>query len=200
MSDHLDQEKELEYGDIYSNNYRNNNDNDNHNDKHAPIAAGNNIFADVKEKEKLIYDSVAIHFDIGIFLVQLVINSLWPFGIFLSPNIRAQLFSQTTFSAIFYNHFLTVSVYVMVISYVMMSYHADYDQFKHFQGSVWYPLLFFFLHRCSIAIKYASLSRTEYRRFMDPKNTDDVINTYTNQLQVRHFIQAIILLLYLYDS
>lgn len=169
MSNNSDKEAELKYGEIY------NNDN-----SHSEVGNGQSE----KKRDVLIYDSVAIHFDIGIFFSQLLINSIWPFGIFFSPNIRAQQFSQTSFSSIFYNHFLTASVYVMVISYVMMSYEAEYTQFKHFQGSVWYPLLFFFLHRCSIAIKYASMSRTEYQRFMDTKNTDDVINTYVNQFQV----------------
>ena len=71
----------------------------------------------------------------------------------------------------------------MIISYFLMKHTVHRTEFEHFQGSLWYPLLFFVLHRFTVAIKYASLSSSEYIRFMDPKNRDRV-NGYIEQLQL----------------
>ena len=144
-----------------------------------------------ENKLDLLYDSVAIHFNFNVFFRQLIVNLIWPFGIYLSPNMTAQYFCSTSKFALFYNHFLPMMVFLMIISYVMMSYTAAQTQFQHFQGSVWYPLIFFCLHRISVACKYASLSKTEYERYLGPHTTMAEIYMWTKQLQVHIYRLAI---------
>jgi hypothetical protein len=134
--------------------------------------------------EDLLYDSVAIHFNVDVFFRQLTVGIIWPFGLLLSPNPRSQLFTSYDLSALWFNHGIQVIFLAMCTSYVMMGRTASYIQFKHFQGSVWYPILFFVLHRVACAIKYASLSRTEYAKLLNKDLSFEQALKFQNQIQV----------------
>ena len=122
-----------------------------------------------------IYQSISHHFNIRLFFRQLGLHLLLPFSLWLSPNPRAQNLDGTNLLSIIFSYILPGTVYLMIVSYILMPARTQ------LAGSQWYPLLFYFLHRCTIAVKYASLSREEYISYMS--NTDpEVKRQYDQQL------------------
>jgi hypothetical protein len=133
--------------------------------------------------DSLLFDSVAIHFNINVFFWQLFIHLGWPFSLLFVENAHAQVFFNVGILPVWFNHVGPLTVILMLLSYYMMANYATKSEFERFEGSIWYPLLFYFLHRCTVAIKYASLSESEYARYMDSK-TENVASNYASQLQL----------------
>lgn len=141
----------------------------------------------LQDSSNLIYDSIAVHFNIDVFFIQLFIHIFWPFGMLLSPNMRAQTFFNTVPITVLFNHIAPMLVIITILSYFMMSQSVESSEYQHFQRSLWYPLLFYVLHRATVAIKYASLSRSEYNRYMS-ENDQAKIAIYSDQMQLTQWL------------
>lgn len=102
---------------------------------------------------KFLFDTISVNFDVAIFFKELFINSAWPIGMFFSSSWTMQSFWPSSIVAVVYNHCFPMMLWVTVISYVMMQEEASPQEFLHFEYSVWYPLLFYFIHRLQIAVK-----------------------------------------------
>lgn len=112
-------------------------------------------------EEDFLYDSVNAQFHARVFFEQLLAHMFLPLAPFFA-NLHAQEFLSTSIYSNFFNILLPLIVYVMCISNVVMSQN-DMDSVR---GVVVLPLVLFTCHRIMIAIKFASLSETEYRKFM----------------------------------
>ncbi len=133
-------------------------------DEEAPFVAA----------DYFIFDSVRIHFNFYVFLQQYLIHALLPVSIVLSPNQKAQTFHERSVYAFCANYFFPALMGIMIACYLKMkmistsnlgnSYDSqqsmfDYnntavgaegskhDDFEFFQGSIWYPLLFYCLYK-----------------------------------------------------
>jgi hypothetical protein len=135
------------------------------------------VSKDTNPHELMIFDSIQLEFNPQIFLTQLLLHVVVLFA-WLSPNPRAQGFGGSTLDS-FYNIGLSLVVYIMAISYFL----APKDTFVILSGAVWIPLIYFLQHKLIVSLKYASLSSTEYNRFMSCK--DPTISTlYRKQMQL----------------
>ena len=68
----------------------------------------------------------------------------------------------------------------MILSF---SYVETQDSQGIFTGAIAYPVMFFVLHRMAVAIKYASLSKSEYERLMSCE-TFEQARKYQRQIQI----------------
>lgn len=126
----------------------------------------------------MIFDTIQVQFNPSVFFFQLFIHCFIFFS-FLSPNPSAQGFWGTNFWFVFFNWGLTLILYVMIVSYFM----APSETFVVLSGALWIPLIYFVQHKLVVALKYASLSTSEYSRFMacDDSSITDI---YRNQMQL----------------
>lgn len=148
-------------------------DHDRPSEDEKPFEQKESYFQDV-----MIFDSIQIHFRPEIFFFQLFIHIFIMFS-WLSPNPSAQGFSGWRPMAYFYNHFLTIVVYIMVISYFMSPTFA----YNSMSGAVWIPLIYFIQHKLIVACKYASMSPSEYKRYMSCHD-ESILEIYKRQLQL----------------
>lgn len=126
----------------------------------------------------MIFDTIQVQFNPSVFFFQLFIHCFIFFS-FLSPNPSAQGFWGNNFWFLFYNWGLTLILYIMIASYFL----APSATFVVLSGALWIPLIYFVQHKLVVALKYASLSTSEYLRFMncvDPSITD----IYRDQMQL----------------
>lgn len=138
---------------------------------------------DSQDSQLFIFDSIAIHFHVDVFVRQFIIHAFCPFTVFLSPNMTAQYLLPRNARSIMSSYFLPMSIWAMVILYVLMNKYAPPSEVAHFDGTLWYPLMFFSLHRILVGTKYASLSRGEYRRFMESPDAQTA-RLYNSQLEL----------------
>ena len=144
----------------------------------APVGDGQTTaFTDsVDDHEELIWDSIFIHFDVSVFIHQLVLHLFLPLTVWMSPCAKCQLFAwdkNCTFASkvgMVLVHFANVTSFVSFIFYMTM----DVRDRDHFFGSLASPLVFMLLWKLSVAVKYASFSPTEYKRYMTFKSWDRV--------------------------
>ncbi len=115
----------------------------------------------VRQNTKVIFDVIAVQFCFSTFIRQFVSHVLIVFVPFLLENPAAQGFSFVNFLSVFFNIFAPVCLYVMILSYYMC---PSSDQ-NILSGALWLPLIFYLQHRLVVALKYATLSESEYRRF-----------------------------------
>jgi hypothetical protein len=113
--------------------------------------------AEVYEPVKnFIYSSATNHFYMKIFLFQLFLHLFLPFTAFLSPNREAQFLNvKMNPRSIMQVVVVPLMFFGMFVSYGMMKYYSDSNDNNEFNvlgGSLWYPALFFFLHRFIIII------------------------------------------------
>jgi hypothetical protein len=130
---------------------------------------------ELKENSVFIFDSLFTHFFLRRFLKQIAAHLFLPF-IFLLENPRAQGFAFSNVFQIFSNLGLPICVYLAMVSYFSTSGKERADV----SFLVVIPLMFFLMNRLLIATKYASLSKTEYQRFIE----SDVVTGLTYQEQM----------------
>lgn len=134
-----------------------------------------------KEHQRFIFDSVCSHFQCQVFVEQLLAHLCIVF-VPAFTNMYGQGFTTVTFGSILFNWVVPVSLYIMMIIY-FASNPAD---FGSVYGAVWLPIIFFVQHRLTVALKYASMSTSEYRKFM--ACTDDtLLSRYAGQMQLLGF-------------
>lgn len=129
-------------------------------------------------EDYLIFDSIETSFDVNIFLWQFFVHVFylpWP----LLENPRAQLFLQTNWGSLYFNHVQPLMTVIMVLSFVAM----PSGDFYVISWALWVPLVLYLTHKIMVAVKYATMSMTEYQRLMETRNGAK-IDVYQSQLQL----------------
>lgn len=125
--------------------------------------------------ERALFDSIGAQFHLSVFCFQFIAH-VFPLILYIfSPNRYAQGITMN-FRAIQGN---IIAPLAMIISFLLCP-HEDKDLLGY---SVYFPAMFFLVHRVTVAFKYASMSPTEYERFMSCKDPD-LISSYISQLQL----------------
>lgn len=121
------------------------------NDLSLDINVVQNEIEDYKPIDDFIYSSSTNHFYMKIFLFQFFLHLFLPFTSFLSPNREAQFLNvKCNQQSIMQVLIVPLMFYGMFVSYGMMKYYSDItdnDDYNVLRGSLWYPALFFALHR-----------------------------------------------------
>ena len=105
-------------------------------------------------------DALTVQFHSGTFVYQLAAHLFLPLYIFM-VNSYGQI--STEINNILGSFLCPLCVYVMLVSYQMTPIE---NREPSMEGAYIIPLIYFLQHRLVIAIKYASMSRTEYFKFM----------------------------------
>ncbi len=151
-----------------------------------------------------IYDSAAVCFHFPIFLKQMFINSV-PFlactltRYCIKTNWMAQgydiyyLWKKKKWGAIDANFFCPLCMITLLLGVLFVPENVYLNADGSFEdvesllflvaGSMIMPLILYIMHRVSIATKYATLSKTEYSRFMNCKSHKNVAR-YQEQMQL----------------
>lgn len=106
----------------------------------------------------ILFDSITIEFSILIWLKQFFIHVLYPFLNFTTAA-EPQQFTNVGLQSLFFTVVHPACIYTMIITYYLST-----D--SYINGGLYFPLLYYILHKVVVATKYACLSRSEYRRFM----------------------------------
>ncbi len=133
------------------------------------------------DKTIMIFDSIALQFSVRVFFRQLLAHTVIIFAPFVT-NVTAQGFTkniQNEIMPIVYNIVFPLILYLMLISYFM----CPAQDKRILAGAFLIPLIYFIQHKLIVALKYASLSDTEYLRFMTCKDYK-ITQIYQSQMQL----------------
>jgi hypothetical protein len=129
--------------------------------------------------DEIIFDSIAPNLDWLVFWKQLIAHVF----VFLSPclieNPVAQGFYGTSIAKMFYNTILAAVVYMVIVTYLAL----DHTNFDILAGACLIPVIYFVQHKLIIAVKYSSLTSSEYQRLMTCDD-DKLYSIYSYQLQL----------------
>mmetsp|Transcript_18139 Transcript_18139/g.40981 ORF Transcript_18139/g.40981 Transcript_18139/m.40981 type:complete len:613 (-) Transcript_18139:399-2237(-) len=129
--------------------------------------------------EDFLLDSIAVQFHSEVFWLQFVAHLFFPLAFFWL-NYKAQGFTLDPRDPGFYiNVFTPTIAYMMMASFMLCS---DADKVIT-SGGVWVPLIYFIQHKLTVALKYASLSNTEYQKFQQNKSLP-LASEYNKQLML----------------
>jgi hypothetical protein len=129
------------------------------------------------EPETFLFDSLNKQFHWRMFFFQLAIHVFLPLMIF-SPNFAAHGFHLTKIS-VWVNIVDPLLLYIMILSF---SFSSSADR-QMLGFSVLIPILLFMVHKTTVALKYATLSPTEYKRFMVCTDTKQILH-FRQQMQL----------------
>ncbi len=138
---------------MQSGNYKKNDDDSEKSNPHATCE---------EVKKSIVFDAIAVHFHTAIFFQQLLSHICLP----LYPYLTKNYWVGEGFWTFAFNFIFPMLVYLMIFSAIA----CGKNDRAIIDGAMWIPLIFYFQHRVTIAIKYASLSATEYCRFMNCTN------------------------------
>lgn len=119
--------------------------------------------------ENFFLESIDKTFNIIVFMEEMLIHILVPFSIVFSRNLVAHGFSNISL-AILSNYVIPCFLVVMTVAYLLMFEFAK-DDYDYWSGMYVYPLLFNCIYRATIAVKYASFSKSEYKKFFSCKDS-----------------------------
>ncbi len=128
-------------------------------------------------RDTIVFDAIGIQFHAGVFFYQLFIHLFFPL-IFTVKNKYGQGVRMHFFH-IWWNIACPIIIYIMIGTYFACS---KSDQ-EYLGQSIFIPLMFYVVHRCILSVKYASLSGTEYERFVNCKDKY-TINMYMVQIHL----------------
>mmetsp|Transcript_28898 Transcript_28898/g.48534 ORF Transcript_28898/g.48534 Transcript_28898/m.48534 type:complete len:582 (+) Transcript_28898:81-1826(+) len=129
-----------------------------------------------------ILDSISVQFHLRTFMVQFVCHMLFPLA-YCFIDYRAQGFA-IGFDFLFrgptyLNIVIPFLTWLMVVCY----YLAPGEDRDVVVGGYLVPLMFYTQHRVIVALKYATLSETEYAKFQSNQDMD-LASRYTAQMQL----------------
>lgn len=107
------------------------------------------------EQVDSLFDSSEIHFNIIVFLKQVILHLFCPFFLWFSPNLYVQGFLELRFLSIFFNWFL----HALLIIMVSISYSYE-DELGSDSRIIFIPFMLLLSHRFMVALKYATMSNT----------------------------------------
>jgi hypothetical protein len=129
--------------------------------------------------DEIIFDSIAPNLDWLVFWKQLIAHVF----VFLAPclieNPVAQGFYGRSIAKMFYNTILAMVVYLVIVTYLAL----DHTNFDILAGACLIPVIYFVQHKLIIAVKYSSLTTSEYQRLMNCDD-DKLYGIYSYQLQL----------------
>ena len=131
----------------------------------------------VLQKES-IFDSLGCQFHLSVFLKQWIAHLFIPFLLFI-PNYYAQGLRARQAYYVWCSIIHPLLVYGMLIAFACCS--PNDQELLGYTALI--PLLFFIVHRTMVALKYATLSPTEYNRLMQCTDKT-VLDSYMSQLQL----------------
>jgi len=129
--------------------------------------------------DEIILDSITPNFSWPRFFQQLLSHVFIFLAPFLLDDASLQGFGIDSLQNIVVHIMLPCLVYVNVISYFFL----DPSNLRVLVGALWFPLIYFVQHKLVVAVKYASLSETEYCRLIHVPNRKLYL-LYQNQLQL----------------
>lgn len=128
-------------------------------------------------KKRILFDAINIQFHLLVFLKILSIHLFLPSLIFVKNRKAFNITLRKR--QVYYNILSPIMVYTMIGIYFAACSH-DKELLNH---SLWIPLIFFISHRMTIALKYATLSETEFQRYIEC--TDEAVRAdYATQMQL----------------
>jgi hypothetical protein len=80
----------------------------------------------------------------------------------------------------------------MIGTYVFEYLRKEDDKNSKYYNIICMPLLFYFIHRNLIALKYSSLTNNEYNRFMDATDNDIIEKFYEQGIDYNLLIHVLI--------
>jgi hypothetical protein len=111
------------------------------------------------EDEDIFFDTIGVQFHFGPFAWQFIAHlvlPLFPFMINRTGQLQNDVYTRFT------SWVTPVLMYLMYVSYAYIPDHMS----TGIRGALLIPTIYVLQHRLVIAIKYGSLSPTEYKRFM----------------------------------
>jgi hypothetical protein len=120
----------------------------------------------------MFFDTISVQFHFGAFLYQFAAHILLP-AFPCMVNTAGQLVGT------YYTYTIPILAYVMIVAYAL----CDGGAVKGMEGALFIPLIYFLQHRLVIAMKYGSMSTTEYKKFMTCKDQDVCVG-YRDQVQL----------------
>lgn len=129
----------------------------------------------------ILFDTILFDFNPKRFFQQLAVHVLYFVTPFILENPAAQGFLKLNpaHPPLWFNHIFPIMIYIMVCSY----FATDKENQETLGGAVYLPLILFLQHRFTVAIKYATLSDTEYQRFIEC-DEEDILTLYQTQMQL----------------
>jgi hypothetical protein len=111
-----------------------------------------------------VWRSISVHFTVSRFLRQLLVHSLLPLTTIFSPNLVAQTWwlhrywtpeggSPGHLLRVVINHIIG-SITTMDIALYLSMMYLEPDDAAYFQGSFIFPVLFSYLWKFAVAVKY----------------------------------------------
>jgi hypothetical protein len=138
-----------------------------------------------KFMDDFILDSIAVQFHAAVFWQQFLPHIIFPLSYFLL-NYKVQGFAvsydflwQPSF---YFNIFFPSVIYVMAVLYYLCPVQDELPV----RGALWVPIIFFIQHRMTVALKYASLSPSEYAKFQSLRGegSGTAAERYMQQMQL----------------
>ena len=112
------------------------------------------------------------YFDTSIFLKELAINLFFPFSLVFLSNWASRFgWTLTNFRGFIYTVVIQIAFFVLIAGGFIMNQEAAIS------------VLFIFMHRCLVALKYASLHPAEYEELTSSTNLDLIV-LYNMQIQM----------------
>jgi hypothetical protein len=124
--------------------------------------------------------------DLKTYFKQFIIHVFYPLFNRLSDNRPLQLLDYKLNSVHFsyiYFPFLFSNVAIGIYLYTMFNYEKGDIKYESIVGTIFIPLFVFFLHRSLVALKWASLSKTEYSRIVDAVDSK-ILMEYRNNFNL----------------
>ena len=112
----------------------------------------------IGHENEIFFDTIGVQFNFGVFFTQLFGHLFFPRLL----NEHGQF--DWSFGSILMTFITPLLAYTMILSYFMIPGSQENNVI---QGAFILPLVYFLQHRVVIAIKYGSLSQTEYKKFME---------------------------------
>ncbi len=129
-------------------------------------------------ESNFIFDSLSVQFHFIVFIKQFLAHTIIPFA-FIFINYRGQGFIRNSIIPIYFNLVFPFFAYAMIISYFMCTNETQ----NVIKGAFWMPLIYFVQHKLTVALKYSSLSKKEYRKIQNCTN-DARCDMFNNQMQL----------------
>lgn len=128
--------------------------------------------------DECIYEQTLVTFDPIIFIKQFLIHEFFPFFNFLSPNLKHQGLTigvMPTGFVVIFNHWFISGV---VFWFILFAQYYYRDELKEGNVETFFlvPILFFSTQKVMVAIKYATMTKKEYTKYMAPNESYVIIN------------------------
>jgi hypothetical protein len=113
-------------------------------------------------RDNIFFDALGVQFHFDVFMWQLAAHLFLPLYPFM-VNYHGQINLKSAFNN-FGSWVSPIMAWLMIASYIAEKNRPEVN------GAFLIPLVYFLQHRFVIAMKYASMSRTEYKRFIECTN------------------------------